>query len=70
MTTSAISPRRLLYVVNEDWAFLLNRLPMARAAEVHVATTPRLQSRPKVLSQTGPLMAGQSRTAVRDSTLQ
>ncbi len=36
-------PRRLLYVVNEDWAFLLNRLPMARAAqkaglEVHVAT--------------------------------
>ena len=40
---SANSPRRLLYVVNEDWAFLLNRLPMARAArkagfEVHVAT--------------------------------
>lgn len=37
------SPRRLLYVVNEDFAFLLNRLPMARAAykagfEVHVAT--------------------------------
>ena len=36
-------PRRILYVVNEDWAFLLNRLPMARAAqregfEVHVAT--------------------------------
>jgi glycosyltransferase involved in cell wall biosynthesis len=36
-------PRRLLYVVNEDWAFLLNRLTMARAAqragfEVHVAT--------------------------------
>src|ERR1700733_3655419 len=36
-------PRRLLYGVNEDWAFLLNRLPMARAAqragyEVHVAT--------------------------------
>ena len=36
-------PRRLLYVVNEDWAFLLNRLPMAREAqkagfEVHVAT--------------------------------
>src|SRR3954453_13356549 len=35
--------RRLLYVVNEDFAFLLNRLPMARAAraagfEVHVAT--------------------------------
>jgi glycosyltransferase involved in cell wall biosynthesis len=35
--------RRLLYVVNEDWAFLLNRLPMARAAqkagfEIHVAT--------------------------------
>ena len=35
--------RRLLYIVNEDWAFLLNRLPMARAArkagfEVHVAT--------------------------------
>src|SRR6516165_9783192 len=39
----AHSPRRLLYVVNEDFAFLLNRLPMARAArkarfEVHVAT--------------------------------
>jgi glycosyltransferase involved in cell wall biosynthesis len=37
------APRKLLYVVNEDWAFLLNRLPMARAArkagyEVHVAT--------------------------------
>ena len=36
-------PQQLLYVVNEDWAFLLNRLPMARAAqkagfEVHVAT--------------------------------
>jgi glycosyltransferase involved in cell wall biosynthesis len=36
-------PRRLLYVANEDFAFLLNRLPMARAAreagfEVHVAT--------------------------------
>jgi glycosyltransferase involved in cell wall biosynthesis len=35
--------QRLLYVVNEDWAFLMNRLPMARAArkagfEVHVAT--------------------------------
>jgi glycosyltransferase involved in cell wall biosynthesis len=41
--TAAISPRRLLYVANEDFAFLLNRLPMARAAreagfEVHVAT--------------------------------
>jgi glycosyltransferase involved in cell wall biosynthesis len=40
-TTDA--PRRLLYVANEDFAFLLNRLPMARAAreagfEVHVAT--------------------------------
>src|ERR1700733_11714002 len=39
----AYSPQKLLYVVNEDWAFLLNRLPMARAAqkagfEVHVAT--------------------------------
>src|SRR3569832_656465 len=37
------SPPRLLYVANEDWAFLMNRLPMARAArkagyEVHVAT--------------------------------
>jgi glycosyltransferase involved in cell wall biosynthesis len=36
-------PRRVLYIVNEDFAFLLNRLPMARAArdagfEVHVAT--------------------------------
>jgi glycosyltransferase involved in cell wall biosynthesis len=43
MTSARTSPRRLLYVVNEDWAFLLNRLPMARAArqagyEVHVAT--------------------------------
>ena len=40
---TAIRPRRILYVVNEDFAFLLNRLPMARAArkagfEVHVAT--------------------------------
>lgn len=40
---TASSPRRLLYVANEDFAFLLNRLPMARAArkagfEVHVAT--------------------------------
>ncbi len=43
MTPSPASPRCVLYVVNEDWAFLLNRLPMARAArdagfEVHVAT--------------------------------
>jgi glycosyltransferase involved in cell wall biosynthesis len=44
MTSGAIHPpRRILYVVNEDYAFLLNRLPMARAArdtgfEVHVAT--------------------------------
>ncbi|SHN82343.1 glycosyltransferase family 4 protein [Bradyrhizobium erythrophlei] len=44
MTLADTKPsRRLLYVVNEDWAFLLNRLPMARAArkagfEVHVAT--------------------------------
>jgi glycosyltransferase involved in cell wall biosynthesis len=35
--------RRLLYVANEDYAFLMHRLPMARAAreagfEVHVAT--------------------------------
>src|SRR6266404_944815 len=41
--TAAHQPRRLLYVANEDFAFLLNRLPMARAAreagfEVHVAT--------------------------------
>jgi glycosyltransferase involved in cell wall biosynthesis len=40
---TASTPRRLLYVANEDFAFLLNRLPMARAAreagfEVHVAT--------------------------------
>jgi glycosyltransferase involved in cell wall biosynthesis len=39
----AAPPRRILYLVNEDFAFLLNRLPMARAArkagyEVHVAT--------------------------------
>jgi glycosyl transferase family 4 len=37
------SRRRILYLVNEDFAFLLNRLPRARAArnagfEVHVAT--------------------------------
>ncbi len=43
MTPPPASPRRVLYVVNEDWAFLLNRLPMARAARdagfaVHVAT--------------------------------
>jgi glycosyltransferase involved in cell wall biosynthesis len=44
MTIAApTSSRRLLYVVSEDFAFLLNRLPMARAAreagfEVHVAT--------------------------------
>ena len=36
-------PPRLLYVANEDYAFLMHRLPMARAAreagfEVHVAT--------------------------------
>src|ERR1700686_1990340 len=43
--TSAVpnATKKLLYVVNEDFAFLLNRLPMARAAreagfEVHVAT--------------------------------
>ena len=39
----AALPRRLLYVANEDYAFLMHRLPMARAArdagfEVHVAT--------------------------------
>jgi glycosyltransferase involved in cell wall biosynthesis len=43
MTSGKAAPRRVLYVVNEDFAFLLNRLPMARAAreagfEVHVAT--------------------------------
>lgn len=44
MSPANITPtRRVLYVVNEDFAFLLNRLPMARAAraagyEVHVAT--------------------------------
>lgn len=44
MTSGAINrPSRLLYVVIEDWAFLLSRLPMARAArdagfEVHVAS--------------------------------
>jgi glycosyltransferase involved in cell wall biosynthesis len=44
MTRAAsIPPRRVLYVVTEDFAFLLNRLPMARAArkagfEVHLAT--------------------------------
>jgi glycosyltransferase involved in cell wall biosynthesis len=43
ISPAASPPRRLLYVANEDFAFLLNRLPMARAArehgfEVHVAT--------------------------------
>jgi glycosyltransferase involved in cell wall biosynthesis len=44
MTLGGTTPaRRILYLVNEDFAFLLNRLPMARAArdagfEVHVAT--------------------------------
>ena len=43
MSLATELPRRLLYVANEDFAFLLNRLPMARAAreagfEVHVAT--------------------------------
>ena len=43
MISGKATPRRVLYVVNEDFAFLLNRLPMARAArdagfEVHVAT--------------------------------
>jgi glycosyltransferase involved in cell wall biosynthesis len=38
-----MKPRRLLYVVTEDWFFLSHRLPMAHAAqaagfEVHVAT--------------------------------
>lgn len=42
-SASPASPRRLLYVANEDYAFLMHRLPMARAArdagfEVHVAT--------------------------------
>jgi glycosyltransferase involved in cell wall biosynthesis len=37
------APKRLLYLVSEDWYFLSHRLPMARAAraagyEVHVAT--------------------------------
>ncbi|WP_454622362.1 glycosyltransferase family 4 protein [Bradyrhizobium cenepequi] len=44
VTSQEVAPRRrILYLVNEDFAFLLNRLPMARAArdagfEVHVAT--------------------------------
>jgi glycosyltransferase involved in cell wall biosynthesis len=44
MSTFPPAPqRRLLYVANEDYAFLMHRLPMARAAreagfEVHVAT--------------------------------
>jgi glycosyltransferase involved in cell wall biosynthesis len=42
-SSSFPTARRILYVANEDFAFLLNRLPMARAAreagfEVHVAT--------------------------------
>jgi glycosyltransferase involved in cell wall biosynthesis len=43
MSLPQIAPRRLLYVANEDYAFLMHRLPMARGArdagfEVHVAT--------------------------------
>ncbi|QIP04563.1 glycosyltransferase family 4 protein [Bradyrhizobium symbiodeficiens] len=44
MDPESIRPiRRILYIANEDFAFLMNRLPMARAArdagfEVHVAT--------------------------------
>jgi hypothetical protein len=44
MTSAKTAPtRRILYVVGEDYWFLLSRLPMARAArdagfEVHVAT--------------------------------
>jgi glycosyltransferase involved in cell wall biosynthesis len=43
VAANPIPPLRLLYVAPEDYAFLLNRLPMARAArkagfEVHVAT--------------------------------
>ena len=42
-SSTNVQPRRLLYVANEDFSFLLTRLPMARAAhqagfEVHVAT--------------------------------
>ena len=42
-STKSASPRRILYVVGEDYWFLMSRLPMARAArnagfEVHVAT--------------------------------
>lgn len=38
-----LRPKRILYLQTEDWAFLLHRLPMSRAArdagfEVHVAT--------------------------------
>lgn len=41
--TNPNSPRKILYIINEDYAFLSNCLPMARAAresgfEVHVAT--------------------------------
>ena len=49
-------PRRLLYVANEDWAFLMNRLPMARAAqragfEIHVAT--RVQDAARAIEAEG-----------------
>jgi hypothetical protein len=34
MTDATVTPpRRLLYVVSEDFAFLLNRLPMARSSQ-------------------------------------
>lgn len=47
LTSAGMSaPARLLFVVSEDWSFLLHRLPMARAAraagfEVHVAARVR-----------------------------
>jgi len=49
-SANTASPRRVLYVVGEDYAFLLNRLPMARAArkagfEVHVATNVNRRAR-------------------------
>jgi len=58
---NSAATRRLLYVVNEDFAFLLNRLRMARAAreagfEVHVATNVNKgAARPKASSCIGSL---------------
>lgn len=65
-------PRRLLFLVTEDWYFLAHRLPMARAAkaagyEVHVAT--RLKDGRAAIEQEGfvPHALGWSRGSLSPS---